>query len=88
MSIEPTELRDKQLLQGSDGDSHELLASSPTTEVPVPDHDETAEEAYWADLATSGLIEGPPIRAAKVPHFNPVAIEGDPVSETIINNRR
>jgi hypothetical protein len=88
MSIKPTELHDKQLLRDSDGDSHELLSSSPNTEVLKTGHVDDAEEAYWADLATSGLIEGLPIRATNVPHFDPVIIEGEPLSETIINNRR
>jgi hypothetical protein len=77
MSTRPVELHDKQLRQGGEGNSHELS-----------EYEDDAEEAYWADLAVSGLINGPPIRATNVLHFDPVVIDGDPVSETIINNRR
>lgn len=66
------------------------LAPNSIVEVIIPDSTApTAETIYWDMLATHGLIVS---RTAGSPssgsEFAPIQIEGEPLSQTIIDHRR
>jgi hypothetical protein len=83
-----------------DGTSVILLESvslPPNTEVDVEIPEETitesvevveAEARFRAELIRSGLVLNPSSKPTSVPSFDPIVVEGEPVSETIIRNRR
>lgn len=62
-----------------------LAPEPPAARLTDPERD----DAYWDALIASGLIrERPPRRKAAPRAFQPVPIDGQPISQTIIENRR
>ena len=57
----------------------EVIILEPSTE---------RENAYWRKLLDMGLIKSIPPRTRQELDFRPVPVTGDPVSQTIIEERR
>lgn len=68
----------------------EALALPPNTPVQLTIWQENAgqEAQYWQRLIESGLIKEVRPHAEQLPSFTPVPVEGKPVSETILEERR
>jgi hypothetical protein len=65
------------------------LPPNSRVEVIVPGSRDSIEESYWEKLAGMGLVMPAPTDAPEAGEtFEPVSIEGEPVSRTIIENRR
>lgn len=47
-----------------------------------------SEADYWIRLLAKGLVARLPPAEARYTHFEPVHVEGPPVSETILQERR
>lgn len=53
------------------------------------DGDKEKEEAFWRYMEATGRLERlPPAEQTPDPNFKPIVIEGEPLSETIIRERR
>lgn len=65
-----------------------LLPPNTAVEVVVANGDGDAEQAYWSQLLTSGLIKEihPPVVVES--SFVPVPSMGEPVSQTLLEERR
>lgn len=69
----------------------EPLALAPNTsvEIIIPDDAGPEEAHYWERLAELGLVTvAPTAQTQPGDVFEPVAIEGEPLSQTIIESRR
>jgi hypothetical protein len=68
----------------------EAVDLPPDTEVEVliPDRGTDREEEYWRQLKEAGLVLQRPQRPATERRFRPVPISGEPLSQTVIDNRR
>jgi hypothetical protein len=64
-----------------------LPPNSPV-EVLILDGSTEKETAYWRKLLDLGLIKSIKPRPEKAQAFTPVSASGEPVSQTIINERR
>lgn len=76
-----------------DGKRIELLEEitlPPNTPVKVViwQEDEDWEELYWQRLMELGLLKEVHTQSDCLPSFTPVHVEGPPVSQTIIEDRR
>ena len=69
---------------------HELRVAPSSTPAPASRLAPMSEEEFKQDLLQSGLMSSLPTPAdpASRPVFEPIAIEGEPLSETIIRERR
>jgi len=70
---------------------HELrVVTTSGTESPAPRVAPMTEEEFKRQLLESGLMSSLPTPSdpASRPEFQPIAIEGEPLSETIIRERR
>lgn len=62
-----------------------LSPKTPTNELP----EETREQLMLQQLLKDGVIENVPVRDTAVPDdYIPIEVQGEPVSETIIRERR
>ena len=67
----------------------EALPIPPETEVEVIAPDETnLEEEYWRRLIEAGLVRERRRRMTGERTFTPIQVEGEPLSQTVIDNRR
>jgi hypothetical protein len=68
----------------------EALALPPNTPVQVTIWQENVDQEaqYWQRLIESGLIKEVSPLAEQLPLFTPVPVQGKPVSETILEERR
>lgn len=65
------------------------LAPNSPVEVVIPDSPDATEDEYWARLAELGLVTAPATPpTADGDSFNPISIEGEPLSKTIMESRR
>ncbi|MDQ4078744.1 MAG: hypothetical protein M3220_21190 [Chloroflexota bacterium] len=71
----------------------EAISLSPNTvvEVIIPDEATPGEDAYWEMLAELGLVvaqNSTPTSGEGEEDFTPIMVEGEPLSQTIIEERR
>jgi hypothetical protein len=67
----------------------EPLEIPPETEVEVIAPDEAdLEDEYWRRLKEAGLVRERRRRTTGERTFTPIQIEGEPLSQTVIDNRR
>jgi hypothetical protein len=68
----------------------EPLEVPPETEVEVlvPEPSPSDEDEYWRRLREAGLVLKRPEPTTEERNFTPIQIEGEPLSQTIIDNRR
>lgn len=67
----------------------EALPVPPDTEVEVVVPDPLQQEkTYWQQLKAAGLVRERRRRPPRERNFTPIRIEGEPLSQTVIDNRR
>ena len=83
-------LRVKGVYDGQNVVLLEPVSMAPNTavEVLVPEQDEDKEQAYWQLLLDQGLIKEVRPRPVDETPFTPVQVTGEPLSQTIIDERR
>jgi hypothetical protein len=64
------------------------LPPNSAVEVLILDSSTDVEGAYWQQLLDQGLVKGVAAQPAKERLFTPVQVTGDPISQTIIEERR
>jgi hypothetical protein len=82
-------LKVKGIYDGKNVRLLEALPIPPETEVEViaPDASDLEEE-YWRRLRDAGLVRERRSRGTNERDFTPIRIEGEPLSQTVIDNRR
>ena len=64
------------------------LSPNTTVEVLIPDQNADKEQLYWQSLIEKGLIKEVRALSSDDQPFTPVRVTGEPVSQTIIEERR